>query len=141
MVERRQETEHRTAARRVPKQARFVVTTARYQQRAFHTYIWHPPTDVYEEQDRFSVRVEIAGMQAAEFEISLEDRLLMIRGSRPPAAPQGAYQQMEIRFGEFISVVELSGPVDLEKTKAEYEDGFLWVVLPKLKPTKVKPKE
>jgi HSP20 family molecular chaperone IbpA len=48
---------------------------------------------------------------------------------------------MEIRFGEFISVVELSGPVDLEKTKAEYEDGFLWVVLPKLKPTKVKPKE
>jgi HSP20 family molecular chaperone IbpA len=48
-----------------------------------------------------------------------------------------AYHQMEIRFGEFSSSVEVPAGVDVSKAEADYEDGFLNVVLPKITATKL----
>jgi HSP20 family protein len=44
---------------------------------------------------------------------------------------------MEIRFGEFSTAIELPLGVDVSKTEADYKDGFLNVILPKLKPTNI----
>jgi HSP20 family molecular chaperone IbpA len=44
---------------------------------------------------------------------------------------------MEIRFGEFSSSVEVPAGVDVSKAEADYEDGFLNVVLPKITATKL----
>jgi HSP20 family molecular chaperone IbpA len=44
---------------------------------------------------------------------------------------------MEIRFGEFSTAVELPLGVDVSKADADYQDGFLNVILPKLKPTNI----
>ena len=44
---------------------------------------------------------------------------------------------MEIRFGEFSTAVELPPGVDVSKAEADYEDGFLNVILPKVKPTNI----
>jgi HSP20 family molecular chaperone IbpA len=44
--------------------------------------VWQPPTDVYETDDHVVVKVEVAGMQAKDFEISLDARRLMISGIR-----------------------------------------------------------
>ncbi len=48
-----------------------------------------------------------------------------------------AYRQMEIRFGEFSTAVEIPLGVDVSKADADYKDGFLNVILPKLKPTNI----
>ena len=93
--------------------------------------IWQPPTDVSETEDSILIRVEIAGMRDAEFAISLEKRLLVIRGVRHAGEQHGAYLQMEIQSGEFVSIVELPTAVDHERVEAEYKDGFLSVILPK----------
>ena len=100
--------------------------------------IWSPPTDVYETEDAYTVRIEIAGMRAVDFTVSVEGSYLIVNGNRPDVkARRGAYRQMEIRCGKFTSAVSLPGLIDLENAEAEYEDGFFIVVLPKIKPTKI----
>lgn len=95
--------------------------------------MWNPPTDLYETEDNFVVRVEIAGLRDQNFAVTLDHNFLVIAGSRPDILERRAYHQMEIRFGEFSAVVALPGQVDSENTAAEYSDGFLVVTLPKKK--------
>jgi HSP20 family protein len=103
--------------------------------------VWSPPTDVYETKKSYVVRVEIAGMHENDFEITVEDKFLTVRGSRPDVPERRAYQQMEIRFGKFETAVGLPGPIDLEASHADYTEGFLTITLPKAKPSQVQVKE
>lgn len=103
--------------------------------------IWSPPTDVYETEDAYVVRVEIAGMREEDFEITLEGNYLLIQGQRPDISERRAYHQMEIRFGRFASIVELPPDVDTQRVEAEYRNGFLFVTLPKARPNLLKIQE
>lgn len=102
-----------------------------------HSYAWSPPTDVYETDASFVVRVEVAGMRQADFNINVEDNFLTISGIRAEEPERRAYQQMEIRFGEFNTSLELPHGVDTTRPEANYEDGFLRIILPKIKPTNI----
>ena len=96
---------------------------------------WSPPTDEYETEQAYVVRMEIAGMHEDDFEVSLENNILLISGSRLDELPERrAYQQMEIRFGKFEIAVEIPVPVEIERSVAEYKDGFLMIQLPKANP-------
>ena len=100
--------------------------------------VWSPPTDEYETETTYVVRVEIAGMREEDFEVLLENDTLLISGSRSDFPDRRAYQQMEIRFGKFATSVNIPGPVDVDQAHAEYKDGFLTVVLPKATPNQIK---
>lgn len=100
--------------------------------------VWSPPTDEYETETTYVVRVEIAGMREEDFEVLLENDTLLISGSRSDVPDRRAYQQMEIRFGKFATSVNIPGPVDVDQAHAEYKDGFLTVVLPKATPNQIK---
>jgi HSP20 family protein len=102
-----------------------------------HSYAWSPPTDAYETDAAFVIHVEVAGMRESDFTITAEDNFLVITGSRSESPERRAYRQMEIRFGEFSTAVELPHGIDVSKAQADYEDGFLTVIVPKLKPTDV----
>jgi HSP20 family protein len=104
---------------------------------SLHSYAWSPPTDVYETEANFVVRVEAAGMREEDFSINVEDNFLVISGIRSESAEWRAYRQMEIRFGEFSTTIEIPLGVDVSKADADYKDGFLNVLLPKLKPTNI----
>ena len=93
--------------------------------------VWSPPTDEYEMDDAYIVRVEIAGMREDDFEASFENDTLFISGIRPDLHERRAYHQMEIHFGKFAITIGIPGPVDVELAVAEYKDGFLTVTLPK----------
>ena len=88
---------------------------------------WSPPTDVFETEENFIVRVEVAGMKDADFEVAIENH-------RSEPNERRAYRQMEIRFGKFEIAVEIPIPVEIERSVAEYKDGFLVVQLPKTNP-------
>lgn len=94
--------------------------------------VWSPPTDIYETEQGYVVKVEIAGMGEDDFEVIIEDNMLMISGNRPDAAERRAYHQMEIQFGKFEITVALPAPVDVENASAVYKDGFLKIQLPKI---------
>ena len=70
-------------------------------------------------------------MRDQDFSVTLENNYLVINGIRPDVPERRAYHQMEIRFGEFSTVVALPGPVDSDNATAEYTDGFLVVTLAK----------
>jgi HSP20 family protein len=96
--------------------------------------LWVPPTDVYETEDLIVVQIEIAGVQQADFTVTLTDRHLIVAGTRPDRGPtRRAYHQMEVHYGDFRAEVELPMPVDERRVDAEYSDGFLRIVLPKKK--------
>jgi HSP20 family protein len=99
--------------------------------------IWKPPTDVYETDERFVVRVEIAGMKESDFIVRLDLNHLVISGIRPDNLEPRAYHLMEINFGEFSTEVELLAPIDSSKVEAEYKDGFLTVILSKTQPKQI----
>ena len=93
---------------------------------------WSPPTDLYETGDNCVIKVEVAGMRDEDFEVAFENNILLIRGNRPDRNEKRAYHQMEIRFGRFEIAVEIPVVVDIEKAVAEYKDGFLVIILPKV---------
>jgi HSP20 family molecular chaperone IbpA len=99
--------------------------------------VWRPPTDVYETDDKIVIRVEIAGMHDGDVSVNFDHHILSISGNRSDPAEKKAYHQMEIRFGEFLSEVEILVPIEADKIKAEYQDGFLRVFLPKAAPKHV----
>ena len=93
--------------------------------------LWSPPTDVYETEHNYVIKVEIAGMRDEDFDVAFENNTLMISGYRSDLNERRAYHQMEIRFGRFELAVVVPVSVDMEKATAEYKDGFLTIVLPK----------
>ncbi len=118
----------------------FIISTS-YRRWSTRARVWQPPTDVYETGVAIIVQMEIAGMQNAEITISIDKRLLSISGFRPAMGEQGAYYQLEIPSGEFLSLVELPSAVVYEKVEAVYQDGFLRVILPKAVPSRIEVKK
>ena len=100
--------------------------------------VWSPPTDVYETEETYIIRIEIAGMREEDFDISIQNNMIEISGSRPHLQEKIAYHQMEIQSGKFTNTIELRGAIDIEHAHAEYKDGFLTVTLPKAKPNQIK---
>ena len=97
-----------------------------------HSSVWSPPTDIYETDSGYVIKVEIAGMSEEDVEVIVEDNILMISGNRPDSSERRAYHQMEIQFGKFEIAVELPAPVDVENASAVYKDGFLTIQLPRV---------
>jgi HSP20 family protein len=93
--------------------------------------IWHPPTDVYETDTHVMVKVEVAGVSEDDFEVRLQGRTLVVAGRRDDPAAKLAYQQSEISYGAFCSEVYLPCDVDETGVQASYENGFLYVMLPR----------
>ena len=107
-----------------------IVEAVGWQVRA-QSHVWSPPTDIFEREGCYVVRVEIAGMEQQNFSLQVDDNFLLISGTRLEKPERHAYHQMEIRFGEFSTIVPIPGPVDQEVASAEYNDGFLIIILPK----------
>ena len=98
-----------------------------------HQEVWRPPTDMYETAAAFVVRIELAGMREAEIAITINHDSLRIEGQRPEQHDQRplGYHQMGINYGAFAVEVFLARPFDHESVTAHYDDGFLFVELPK----------
>ena len=95
--------------------------------------VWHPPTDVYETETDFVVMVEIAGARDEDLEVTIQDNLLLISGTRSGVSERRAYHQMEIPFGKFSLNIEMPANIISDDTIAEYKNGFLTITLPKEK--------
>jgi HSP20 family protein len=97
-----------------------------------------PAVDVYYAADppRAVVRAELAGIRAAEIELEIRGRELILAGQRRPggADEERLYQQLEVQHGPFRRVVALGADVDADAAKATYEDGMLTVELPIVAP-------
>jgi HSP20 family protein len=97
-----------------------------------HDTHWVPNTDVYITDGAIIIKVELAGMQRENLELTIDGPRLRIRGQRPDGCrpPQCKFLVMEINYGGFESVIELPEGYDLSRAKAAYQNGFLRVDVP-----------
>jgi HSP20 family protein len=93
-----------------------------------------PAVDVYYAADppRAVVRAELAGVPAADIDLEVRGRELILSGHRRPAegGEERLYQQIEVQHGAFRRVIALGADVVADGAKATYTDGFLIVELP-----------
>lgn len=97
------------------------------------TYTWQPPTDIYDNEENFIVKVEIAGMKGSDFMINFNQNILFINGNRNESPEKKTYKQMEIRYGEFSLAFEICSPIQTDKIEAIYDKGLLIITLPKIR--------
>ena len=94
---------------------------------------WTPNTDVYETPESLVVKMEIAGIAKEDLEITLNDRLLLVRGFRKDPCRQRrcSFRQMEIDYGYFERRIVIPRSVDGSRVRAQFHNGFLHIDLPK----------
>lgn len=100
---------------------------------------FEPPTDVIEFGDKIVVIVEIAGMRASDFNVSLNGTQLVITGTRErPTLHNAAYHQVEINYGDFRVELTFAWNLSSEGVTASYRDGFLQIELPRLPENRIR---
>jgi HSP20 family protein len=101
---------------------------------------WEPSLDIYEDQDRVTVRAELPGMRKEDISIMIEGNTLTISGERKreDERKEGETYRAERYFGRFLRSVTLPQPVEQQNIQATYKDGVLTVTLPKSEEAKRK---
>ncbi len=101
---------------------------------------WLPALDVQEDKDSFTVRTELPGLKREDIEVSLHDGVLNISGERKAEAKQEGVEvhRQERYYGKFQRALTLPTPVAADKITAQYKDGVLTVMLPKIEEARPK---
>jgi HSP20 family protein len=106
----------------------------------FSNEIWTPSVNLYETESAYLVCVDLSGVEKEKIEIEVADGRLRLSGKRVvPMWPDGVPKTharvrmhlMEIDHGSFGREVELPQDVHREQINARYQDGMLWIELPK----------
>ena len=101
---------------------------------------WQPPTDIYETADEIVVKMSIPGSRPDNIQIVIANESLTVSGYISDTSPheRTCFYQVEIRYGHFERSMPIPKPVSTENVQATYKDGFLLVVLRKVKQQAVK---
>ena len=89
--------------------------------------------DVEEQADHVVVRLEAPGMEAEDFDISVEDNYLVVRGEKRARREQsqGRSYILECAYGSFERALQLPTRVEENGARARYKRGVLTITLPK----------
>lgn len=96
--------------------------------------------DVFEDEQRLIVRLEIPGMDKEDIHIDVHDDALIISGEKrfEHESQEGRWRTMQCAYGSFRRAVPLPVPVKAESAAASYKNGVLRVEIPKAEPGKPK---
>lgn len=94
--------------------------------------------DVFEDDTKVVVRLEVPGMEKEQFDIQVQDNSLLVSGEKRFEREQteGRYRTFECAYGSFQRSIRLPAPVKSEEAKANYRNGILRIELPKEKQEK-----
>jgi HSP20 family protein len=100
-----------------------------------------PSVDVIENENEIVVKAELPGFKPDDVDIRVEGNVLTIRGEfkqENDNGKEGQYHVKERRSGTFTRSFTLPTNVDTSKANAEFENGVLYLTLPKLEEAKPK---
>jgi len=103
--------------------------------------LWNPAVDLYENDNSFVIKAELAGVDKDNIAIDLKDGALTLSGERSHdnEVNEDNYYRRERTYGKFRRAFSLPADVDSDKIKAEFKDGVLQIEVPK--PEERKPKQ
>jgi HSP20 family protein len=101
---------------------------------------WNPSVDIYENKDQIILEAELPGMNREDFDLSIENNVLTLRGERrfEKKDDNDNYHRVERSYGSFTRSFTLPQTVSSEGAQAEYKNGVLRVSLPKREEVKAR---
>lgn len=94
--------------------------------------------EVFEDEKRIVVRLEVPGLNKSDMDIEVYDGTLVVKGEKrfERENTDGRWRVMQCAYGTFRRVVPLSSPVLADQADATYKNGILRIELPKAAPEK-----
>ncbi|HUY12819.1 MAG TPA: Hsp20/alpha crystallin family protein [Terriglobia bacterium] len=101
---------------------------------------WTPAVDVLENDQKFTIKADLAGVDPKAVEILVHEDLLTIRGERKfeNQADGANYHRIERTYGSFSRSFRLPPNVNPDGLTAEYQNGVLILTLQKREEAKPK---
>ncbi|HEX4066944.1 MAG TPA: Hsp20/alpha crystallin family protein [Acidobacteriaceae bacterium] len=100
-----------------------------------------PPVDIYEDEHKIVLKLEVPGMKESDLDIQLENNVLTVKGERKfeKEEKEENFHRIERRYGSFYRSFTIPNTVNGESVKASYEAGVLRIELEKR--AEAKPKQ
>jgi HSP20 family protein len=90
-----------------------------------------PPADVYEDEQKIVIKLEVPGLKEPDLDVRVENNILTVRGERKfeKEEKEENFHRIERRYGSFFRSFMLPNTVDTENVKAQYDSGVLRIEL------------
>jgi HSP20 family protein len=100
-----------------------------------------PAVDVYEDEHKVTLKIEVPGIDEKDIDVRLENNTLTVHGERKieKEEKEENYRRVERQYGSFTRTFTLPQTVDSENVTASYDKGVLNISLPKK--AEAKPKQ
>lgn len=94
---------------------------------------WIPAVDIKEDKKQFVILADLPGVDKNDINISMENNILTIKGSRPEETKgeQISYCRTERIRGNFHRQFTLPDTADESKIEAKVQKGVLEIIIPK----------
>lgn len=101
---------------------------------------WIPEIDVLEDENEYTVRASLPGVDKKDIEVEVSDGTLTLRGQRKELTEVKGrnWLRREQCVGGFLRTVELPAGVDASRVRATDKDGILEIRLPKTERAKAR---
>jgi HSP20 family protein len=109
----------------------------------FGKRVCDPAANILEHNDSFELNLAAPGMKKDDFKIALDNNILTVSTEMEDERREEGknYTRKEFYYGSFTRSFTLPKIIDLEKIKAEYEQGILKIMLPKKEEAKLEMKK
>jgi len=111
------------------------------QDEALTTSSFAPAVDVYEDEHKVSLKIEVPGIDEKDIDVRVENNTLTVHGERKieKEEKEENYRRVERQYRSFTRTFTLPTTVDTENVSANYDKGVLKITLPKK--AEAKPKQ
>jgi HSP20 family protein len=102
-----------------------------------------PAVDIYEDEKKVVLKLEVPGLEEKDLDVSVEKSTLTVKGERKFESEEKEenFHRIERRYGSFYRAFTLPTSVDTECVSASYSAGILKVELakkPQVQPRQIK---
>ena len=102
-----------------------------------------PAVDVYEDEKKVVLKLEVPGIEEKDLDVSVEKNTLTVKGERKfeKEEKEENFHRIERRYGSFFRAFTLPSTVDTENVDASYNAGVLKLELnkkPEAQPKQIK---
>ncbi|HMQ05759.1 MAG TPA: Hsp20/alpha crystallin family protein [Saprospiraceae bacterium] len=102
--------------------------------------ITQPSVNIYEHADHFSIELAAPGLTKNDFKVEVDNEYLVISASKEKSNEEnrGKYMRHEFNYQTFSRRFFLPETVDADKIEGKYENGILYLNVPKKEEAKTK---
>jgi len=87
-----------------------------------------PPVEISVNEDSVQLKIELPGMDIKDIDVEVSEQMVAINGQRQRPAE---VENSEFYYGKFSRLITLPVEVQNSQVTANYQDGILYLTLPK----------